>query len=86
MDQQKQEQLIQKIVENEITKVKQETQQLLEAIQVESEERSREKLSIFKELAMQDAFNKAISRAEAYGKQKAMEALKGEMTLVEGLE
>ena len=47
MDQQKQEQLIQKIVENEITKVKQETQQLLEAIQVESEERLREKLSIF---------------------------------------
>ena len=81
MDQQKQEQLIQKIVENEITKVKQETQQLLEAIQVESEERLREKLSIFqkKELAMQDAFNKAISRAEAYGKRKAMEALKGEM-------
>ena len=78
MDQQKQEQLIQKIVENEITKVKQETQQLLEAIQVESEERLREKLSIFqkKELAMQDAFNKAISRAEAYGKRKAMEALK----------
>ena len=81
MDQQKQEQLIQKIVENEIKKVKQETQQLLEAIQVESEERLREKLSIFqkKELAMQDAFNKAISRAEAYGKRKAMEALKGEM-------
>ena len=39
MDQQKQEKLIQKIVESEIDKVKRESQQLLQAIQVESEER-----------------------------------------------
>eukprot|EP00943_MAST-04B_sp_MAST-4B-sp1_P006515 g6515.t1 len=81
MDQQKQEKLIQKIVESEIDKVKRESQQLLQAIQVESEERLRETLNVFqkKELAMQDAFNKAILRAEAYGKRKAEQKLKGEM-------
>jgi hypothetical protein len=81
MDHQKQEKLIQKIVENEIDKVKRESQQLLQAIQVESEERLRETLNVFqkKELAMQDAFNKAILRAEAYGKRKAEQKLKGEM-------
>ncbi len=81
MDHQKQEKLIQKIVENEIDEVKRESQQLLQAIQVESEERLRETLNVFKkkELAMQDAFSKAILRAETYGKQKAEQKLQGEM-------
>ena len=73
--------LIAKIVHAEVEKVRNETAQLLRTIQIESEERLRQNLNVFqqKEAAMQDAFDKAISRAEAYGKRKAEQDLKQEM-------
>ena len=73
--------LIAKIVRSEVEKVRNETEQLLRTIQIESEERLRKNLNVFqqKETAMQDAFDKAISRAEAYGKRKAEQDLKQEM-------
>ena len=73
--------LIAKIVRSEVEKVRNETEQLLRTIQIESEERLRKNLNVFqqKETAMQDAFDKAISRAEAYGKRKAEQDLQQEM-------
>ena len=72
--------LIAKIVRSEVEKVRNETEQLLRTIQIESEERLRKNLHVFqqKESAMQDAFDKAISRAEAYGKRKAEQDLQQE--------